>query len=162
MAERLWAPWRLAYVAGDKEGECFLCRAAATDDAAASLVVYRDERIVALLNRFPYNNGHLLVAPTAHVADLADLDDATVVALWRTVDRMKGVLDAVSAPHGYNVGINLGTAAGAGLADHLHVHVVPRWDGDTNFMPVLADVKVVPEALETLREKLVAALAEQA
>lgn len=158
MTERLWAPWRLAYVTADREGTCFLCQAARTDDPAAAHRIWLDQRVMAVMNRFPYNNGHLLVAPVRHVADFADLDDETVLALVRTVGRMKQLLDRVAAPHGYNVGVNLGGAAGAGLAEHLHIHVVPRWTGDTNFMPVLADTKVIPQALDDLRRRLLAAL----
>ena len=160
MVDRLWAPWRLEYVAGEKKGVCFLCEAAATDDDAGAGLVWRDDRALVVLNRFPYNNGHLLIAPVAHVADLDDLDDQIVLALMRTLAQMKALLTNVLAPDGFNVGLNLGTAAGAGLADHLHIHIVPRWTGDTNYMPVLADTKVVPQALEDLRRKLVAALAD--
>jgi len=158
VVDRLWAPWRLEYVAGEKEGGCFLCEAAATDDDTRAGLVWRDDRVLVVLNRFPYNNGHLLIAPVAHVADLDDLDDETVLAVMRALGRMKALLTNVLAPDGFNVGLNLGTAAGAGLADHVHIHVVPRWTGDTNYMPVLADTKVVPQALEDLRRTLVAAL----
>ena len=161
MVERLWAPWRLDYVAGEKEPGCFLCEAARSDDAAQVCRLWRDERILVVLNRFPYNNGHLLVAPVAHVAEFQALDDETALALVRTLDRMKGLLDEVLTPDGYNVGLNLGKAAGAGLAGHLHIHIVPRWHGDTNFMPVLADTKVVPQALEDLRKKLLTGLKDE-
>jgi ATP adenylyltransferase len=157
VVERLWAPWRLAYVTGEKAGACFLCEAARTDDPARAGLVCRDDRTVVVLNRFPYNNGHLLVAPVAHVPGLGDLDDTTLLALVRAVERMRRLLDGVLKPDGYNVGVNLGKVAGAGLAEHLHLHVVPRWAGDTNFMPVLADTKILPQALEDLRERLVAA-----
>ena len=159
MVERLWAPWRLEYVAGERQGACFLCEAAEIEDAADACRLWRDERVLVVLNRFPYNNGHLMVAPVAHVGDFGALDDETVLALVRALERMKDLLDEVLAPDGYNVGVNLGKAAGAGLADHLHIHIVPRWHGDTNFMAVLADTKVVPQALEDLRQKLLAALA---
>ena len=160
MVDRLWAPWRLAYVTGDKKGNCFLCGAAVTGDEAGAGLVCRDERVVVVMNRFPYNNGHLLVAPVVHKPGFSDLDDPTLLALVRTTDRMRRLLDRVLKPDGYNVGVNLGTAAGAGLAEHLHIHIVPRWAGDTNFMPVLADTKVLPQALEDLRRQLVEALGE--
>jgi ATP adenylyltransferase len=160
MTDKLFAPWRMEYIKGVDEDsdECFLCAAAAagdgTDEARHRLVVGRSELSVAVLNKFPYNNGHMLVAPAAHVSDLADLSDEALVDLMRLTVRMQATLQQVVSPHGFNMGLNIGRVAGAGLPGHLHFHVVPRWDGDTNFMPVLADVKVIPQHLDELYAKL--------
>ncbi|MBX5475097.1 MAG: HIT domain-containing protein, partial [Thermoleophilia bacterium] len=145
--ERLWAPWRLEYVAhADEQEGCVFCRAAAGDDVE-QLVLYRGARAFALLNRFPYASGHLMVAPYRHGAGFDTLDDAEALEVHRLAVRAIAALRAVYAPEGFNVGWNLGRVAGAGVVDHGHVHVVPRWGGDTNFMPVLADVRVLPEHL---------------
>ena len=163
MIDKLFAPWRMEYIGGvdDTRDECFLCAAAAaepgSDEARRRLMVARSEASVAVLNRFPYNNGHLLVAPADHVANLSDLDDAGLADLMKLAIRMQGLLEEVVHPHGFNMGLNIGRVAGAGLPGHLHFHIVPRWDGDTNFMPVLADEKVIPQHLEDLYEKLTAA-----
>ena len=155
--KQLWAPWRMAYVAGDRPavGSCFLCDAIRGDDDDALLVVERAPLTVSLLNRFPYNSGHLMVVPRRHVSDPRDLQPDEGAALLTGVQRALRASDEALHPDGYNVGFNLGTAAG-GSADHLHQHVVPRWTGDTNYMPVLGDVKVIPEHLQataaTLRQ----------
>jgi ATP adenylyltransferase len=154
----LWAPWRLEYIqAADEDDGCFLCRAVEGDDDAALLVVRRATRAVALLNKFPYTSGHLLVAPRRHVGEFTELDDREALELHRLAAEGVEALRAVYAPQGFNLGWNLGRPAGAGLLDHVHLHIVPRWAGDTNFMPVLADVKVLPEHLADTREKLAAA-----
>ena len=155
--ERLWAPWRLEYVqtADDQEG-CVFCLALG-GEAEEPLVVHRGKRAFVLLNRFPYAAGHLMVAPTRHVGALGDLDDDEALELHRLTAAGLGALDAAFRPEGYNVGWNLGRVAGAGVLDHVHLHVVPRWAGDTNFMPVLADVKVIPEALADTKRRLEAA-----
>jgi ATP adenylyltransferase len=155
----LWAPWRLEYVqSADAQEGCFLCAAAdpAADDAE-HLVVHRGERAVVLLNKFPYASGHLLVAPDRHGAGYEDLDDAEALEIHRLGAQGLEALHAVYAPEGFNLGWNIGRIAGAGVPDHGHLHVVPRWAGDTNFMPVLGDVKVIPEHLLATREKLAAA-----
>lgn len=151
--KQLWAPWRLEYIQGQGPDGCFLCAAAGQDDEAA-LVVYRGRRCFVVLNRFPYNAGHVMVVPQAHRARIAELEDADALEVLRLVDRTIEVMDRVFRAEGYNVGLNLGRAAGAGVEDHVHVHVVPRWAGDTNFMPVLADVKVMPEHLRITRQRL--------
>ncbi len=160
--DRLWAPWRLAYVAGAKppaaDDPCFICRGLAEADDRANLIVWRTPLSVVLLNRFPYNNGHLLVAPRAHKGRPNDLEPAETLEVMATLNRMTAELDAVMRPDGYNVGLNLGRVAGAGLPGHLHWHVVPRWHGDTNFMPVLGDVKVIVQSLEALYDLLVGRL----
>jgi ATP adenylyltransferase len=156
--DQLWAPWRLAYVAAAKEpapaDPCFLCAGLRGDDDRRSLIVLRTPLSVVVLNRFPYNNGHLLIAPQAHKGKLDELTDVEVLDVQRTLHRMVAVLDELMHPDGYNVGLNLGHAAGAGLPGHLHWHVVPRWHGDTNFMPVLADVKVIVQSLDALYDLL--------
>src|SRR5438477_2360106 len=160
--QQLWAPWRLAYVATAKppadDDPCFICRGLDGQDDRGNLIVLRTPRSVVLLNRFPYNNGHLLVAPRAHKGRLDELTPEELLETMETLRRMVGVLDELMHPDGYNIGLNLGRAAGAGLPGHLHWHVVPRWDGDTNFMPVLADVKVIAQALDALYDLLTARL----
>ena len=158
----LYAPWRMEYVGGPQRADCLFCgaRQAPPADDRRNLVVHRAEDAMVLMNRFPYNNGHLMVAPRAHVGSLTDLDDDQTLALMRLVRRSLRVLQGLMSPEGYNVGVNLGRVAGAGIPDHVHVHLVPRWGGDTNFMPVLAEVKVVNEHLDRTWEKLTAAFAE--
>ncbi|HYA00684.1 MAG TPA: HIT domain-containing protein [Candidatus Binatia bacterium] len=160
---QLWAPWRMSYVTGDEPaaGGCFLCDAAGEADPERLLVVERAERTVTLLNRFPYSSGHVMVAPRRHSDDLAGLSAEEGVALLAATARAISAISEVMQPGGFNVGFNLGRAAGASV-DHLHLHVVPRWGGDTNFMPVLADVKVLPEHLEVTARRLREALAGQA
>jgi ATP adenylyltransferase len=151
----LWAPWRLEYVqhADEIEG-CVFCRAAEGDDEE-QLVVHRGEHAFVLLNKFPYASGHLLVAPYRHDADFGGLDADEALEVHRLAADGLEALRAVYAPEGFNLGWNLGRVAGAGIVDHVHLHVVPRWGGDTNFMPVLADVRVIPEHLVATRRKLV-------
>lgn len=162
MSERpLWAPWRIEYITRPKEGECIFCAAAAGDDAGG-LVVERGARCFTLLNSYPYASGHVMIAPYRHLAGLEDLDDPELLGLMRLARRAMQGLREVMSPDGFNVGLNLGAVAGAGVADHLHLHVVPRWQGDTNFMPVLADTRVLPQALNATRELLAAALARLA
>jgi ATP adenylyltransferase len=152
--EQIWAPWRLEYIqkADDEQG-CVFCNALAGDDEE-TLIVHRGERAFVLLNRFPYTAGHLMVAPARHIGEFRKLDDGEAVEVHRLVATALDVLEQVMSPHGYNLGWNLGRVAGAGVVDHVHEHVVPRWGGDTNFMPVLGDVKVIPEYLADTRRKL--------
>ncbi|MFO0847482.1 MAG: HIT domain-containing protein [Gemmataceae bacterium] len=156
--DQLWAPWRLSYVTQPAKpkaaDDCFVCRGLAESDDRANLIAERTGSSVVVLNRFPYNTGHLLVAPTAHKAGLDDLSDDESLDLQRTIRRMVGALKSLLKPDGFNVGLNLGEAAGAGLPGHLHWHVVPRWAGDTNFMPVLADVKVMVQSLDVFWDRL--------
>jgi ATP adenylyltransferase len=155
MPDQLWAPWRLEYIASAEEATgCIFCRALEGDDEHF-LVVRRGEQAFVLLNRFPYSSGHLMVAPNRHVGDIAGLTDGEVVEIHRLAAAGIAALDDLSAPHGFNLGWNLGRVAGAGVVDHVHLHLVPRWAGDTNFMPVLADVKVIPEHLQETRRRLV-------
>jgi ATP adenylyltransferase len=156
--QRIWAPWRLTYVkdaSKDNEGECIFCAALEAGDDEASLIVHRGERCFVILNKFPYTNGHLMVAPYEHLATLQELDADTVAELMSLAQRGITALEASYAPHGYNVGFNQGRVAGAGVEHHIHMHVVPRWGGDTNFMPVLGDTRVMNQTLadsfETVR-----------
>jgi ATP adenylyltransferase len=154
--ERLWAPWRLEYVQNaDKQDGCVFCTAAASDDDEGQLVVQRGERAFVLLNKFPYSSGHLLVAPFRHGLNFGDLDEAEILEIHRLGAQGLEALAATYEPEGYNLGWNIGRIAGAGIPDHGHLHVVPRWGGDTNFMPVLGDVKVIPEHLAATRARLV-------
>ena len=161
--DQLWAPWRLAYVAAAKppteNDPCFLCRGLAERDDRANLIALRTARSVVVLNRFPYNNGHLLVAPTAHKATLNDLTPDELLDLQLVLRKMLGIIEKRMTPDGFNIGLNLGRSAGAGLPGHLHWHIVPRWHGDTNFMPVLTDTRVIPQSLEALYDLLKAELA---
>ena len=154
MTRQLWAPWRLEYIASaDEQDGCVFCDAAAGDDEER-LVVYRGEHAFVLLNKFPYASGHLMVASYRHVGEFGELTDEEALEVHRLAQRGLSALAATYAPQGHNLGWNLGRVAGAGVVDHVHLHVVPRWAGDTNFMPVLADVKVLPEHLEDTRQKL--------
>ena len=150
--ERLWTPWRLAYVTGGTVGDgCVFCRASIGDDP---LVVHRGTDAFVILNLFPYNNGHVMVVPRRHIATLAQATSEELTELVGLVRDCERVLTAAYAPHGINVGLNLGRAAGAGVADHLHIHLVPRWTGDTNFMSVVGNVRVLPEELPRTAERL--------
>jgi ATP adenylyltransferase len=154
----LWAPWRLSYIVTTKaEAEiratpdCFLCRFAADPRSdRENLVVARGKRTLTVLNRYPYCNGHLLVAPLAHKANLEDFDDEELLEGMQALQRMTILIRRLMSAEGFNIGVNLGKVAGAGLPGHLHWHLVPRWSGDTNFMPVLTDVNVIPQALDAL------------
>jgi ATP adenylyltransferase len=155
--ERLWTPWRRTFIEGshDRPPGCFLCELAADPSQDADrFVLFRGERVFVLLNLYPYNNGHLMVAPYAHTGDFVALERETAAELMQVTQRSVGALTAVYTPEAFNVGLNLGKAAGAGVPDHLHVHVVPRWNGDTNFMPVVGETKVLPETLDQTYERL--------
>ncbi|MGH9121798.1 MAG: HIT family protein [Acidimicrobiales bacterium] len=149
----------MEYITEEPRPGCLFCRVIENpDDRDAALVVWRTEGAIVLLNKFPYNPGHAMVAPLAHLAALEELDDAQSADLMRALKRTIAVLKGTMKPEGFNVGANIGRVAGAGIPDHVHLHVVPRWNGDTNFMPVLADVKVLPEHLEVTAERLRAVL----
>lgn len=175
--EQLWAPWRLAYIVGNKDvaeacpsenllpgadAGCFLCQASPRGNDRQRLIVERGVNTITLLNRYPYNNGHLLVAPLRHVARLDALGPEVEAELSQTITRMVSLLEKTMQPQGFNVGLNLGQAAGAGVPGHLHWHIVPRWIGDTNFMPAIAGVHTIPQALEALWELLEANLEKNA
>jgi ATP adenylyltransferase len=152
----LYAPWRMEYITGPAPTGCLFCRVqdAPPEADRENLVVHRTDDAVVMLNKFPYNSGHLMVAPRAHVGSLVDLDDDRTLALMRLVRRSLVVLSDVLTPEGFNTGVNQGRVAGAGIPDHVHVHIVPRWNGDTNFMPVLGEVKVIGEHLDRTWEKV--------
>jgi ATP adenylyltransferase len=156
MTKPLWAPWRLEYITqADEIPGCVFCAEAAGELAGDdSLLVHRDEVALVILNKYPYSSGHLLVAPRRHAGELAALTDAEALAVHRLGVSGLDALGRVYGPDGFNLGWNLGRPAGAGIVDHVHLHVVPRWSGDTNFMPVLADVKVLPEHLLATRDRL--------
>jgi ATP adenylyltransferase len=154
---RIWAPWRLAYVkdaAKDIEEDCIFCAKPAAGDDEASLIVHRGQHCFVILNLFPYTNGHLMVAPYAHIGRLQELPEETVAEMMALAQRAMSRLEEAYEPHGYNVGFNQGRVAGAGVEHHIHLHVVPRWGGDTNFMPVIADTRVMPQTLEQSYESL--------
>lgn len=152
--KQLWAPWRLEYIqTADEQEGCVFCRAAGLADEEG-LVVHRGEHGFVLLNKYPYASGHLMVAPYRHESEFGELAGDEALDVHRLAAAGLGALAEVMRPHGFNLGWNLGRIAGAGVVEHVHLHVVPRWAGDTNFMPVLADVKVLPEALEDTRRKL--------
>jgi ATP adenylyltransferase len=157
--ERLWAPWRLSYITSSRDeadtpAECFLCRYRDEDRDGENYVVARGDHALVVLNRFPYNNGHLLVAPSAHKGTLDELSQEELLGTLVQLRRMVSVLQCALSPDGFNVGLNLGRVAGAGLPGHLHWHIVPRWNGDTNFMPVVGETKVMSQSLEALYELL--------
>ncbi len=158
--DHLWAPWRLSYVEVAKHPEaldpCFFCAGLAADDDRKNLIALRTPLSTVFLNRYPYNNGHLLIAPRAHKATLEELTQEELLETMETMRKAIRTLQEMMQPDGFNVGLNLGRAAGAGVPGHLHWHVVPRWNGDTNFMPVLGDVKVIVQSLDALYERLVA------
>jgi ATP adenylyltransferase len=153
----LWAPWRIPYIRGlEKTDEgCFLCSDLAhPEEDAQNLVLWRTARSLVVLNRFPYNNGHLLVAPARHIADLGATSAEEMLELFQVVREAQRALALALSPHGFNVGLNFGRCAGAGLPGHMHIHVVPRWDGDTNFMSVCSNTKVVSQSLVDLLAEL--------
>jgi ATP adenylyltransferase len=162
--DTLHAPWRIQYILAPKlpqaSGISLFAQIAQTNDDVANLVLVREKTCFALLNRYPYTGGHLMIVPYKQVADLHELNDMELLELMKLTARCQKVLTLTMRPEGFNIGLNIGRAAGAGIAEHLHIHVVPRWNGDTNFMPVVAGATVVPEALIDLAAKLRAVFAE--
>ncbi|MFN3728739.1 MAG: HIT family protein [Fimbriimonadaceae bacterium] len=155
MADRLWAPWRLTYIER-KDGPtgCIFVDLPAEHDDRKNLILYRGQWAFVMLNAFPYTNGHLMIAPYKHTANLADLTDEEHLEIARLVTKATQWIGAAYAPDGFNIGVNLGVAAGAGIPTHVHWHVVPRWSGDTNFMPVIGEVRVLPQSLEESYDRL--------
>ncbi|HIE37132.1 TPA: HIT domain-containing protein [Candidatus Geothermarchaeota archaeon] len=145
--KRLWAPWRIEYIKKPKEKECLFCRVPKEDNDRENLLLHRGEKAYIILNRYPYNNGHLMIAPYKHVATPLDLDKEEDLEISNLLRLCIKILDDVMKPQGYNIGANIGRAAGAGIEEHYHIHIVPRWFGDTNYMPILADTKVIVEYL---------------
>ena len=155
---RLWAPWRINYISKSKVKGCIFCRAKRRASRGADkpndYVVFKTKKSICLLNIYPYNNGHLLISPLRHIADIDLLTDAEILDMFRCLKRAKGLLQKVLKPQGYNLGFNLSRSAGAGITGHLHLHIVPRWVGDTNFMPVISNSKVISQSLDELSRRL--------
>lgn len=153
--QRIFTPWRMTYLTAPKEDHgCIFCAASARDDLRESLCLWKGERVFVMLNRFPYSNGHIMIAPHDHAAALFETDDQTLSELMRVASRSQQLLSEVYAPDGFNLGMNFGAVAGAGFADHYHLHLVPRWGGDHNFMSVTAETRMIPEELEATWERL--------
>ncbi|MBM2815887.1 MAG: histidine triad protein [Ignavibacteria bacterium] len=159
--ETLWAPWRWQYIDGfkdegsNKEKECFFCKAAENPALKSELLVISQQSLsIVMLNRYPYNNGHLMIAPNRHISALNDATDEELAQIMLTLPKCCKILEAAYSPHGFNIGANIGRSSGAGVPGHLHFHIVPRWNGDTNFMTVFADVKVVSQSLDETQKIL--------
>jgi len=155
----LWTPWRYQYIAAAKDNFCIFCEAAKSHDDVSNQIVFRGERNFIILNRFPYTSGHVMVVPYAHVPDLTTSEPATLAEMMALAQRSQTALSTVYRPEGFNLGMNIGRAAGAGVAGHIHLHVLPRWAGDANFMTTVAETRVEPEELVVTYEKLHKALA---
>jgi ATP adenylyltransferase len=158
--ERLWAPWRMAYIGVPSPDGCIFCDKPREESDAGNWILCRGRLAFVILNAFPYNNGHLMVAPFRHTADIESLTPEEQAEIFRLTQLCVSLLREAFRPEGFNIGMNLGKVAGAGVADHLHMHIVPRWNGDTNFMPVIADTRVLPDSLDNTLRKLRAALAQ--
>ncbi len=152
--KRLWTPWRLKYILGPKAKGCVLCEKMAENRDKENYILYRSSRCCAMLNLYPYNNGHIMVVPYRHVPSTESLDEEELLDLMLVLNKGLAALRKAMNPDGFNIGINIGRAAGAGIEDHVHLHLVPRWEGDTNFMGILADTRVIPELLDQTYEKL--------
>ena len=152
--EQLWAPWRIEYIRQAEKSGCFLCEKPKENKDESNFILFRGKSNFIILNSFPYNTGHLMVVPYRHIGYLEGLTDEEAKDHFDLVKRSLGLLNQVMRPAGFNIGINLGKVAGAGVDDHVHTHIVPRWQGDTNFMPVISSTKVVPEALAATYKKL--------
>jgi ATP adenylyltransferase len=152
---RIWAPWRIGFILkGENKGDCFLCKYPGEKDDEKHLILHRGAKNFIILNAYPYNTGHLLVAPYRHLGDIGDMTEEEAKEHFDLIKLSVRLLTEVMKPTGYNTGMNLGRVAGAGIADHIHTHVVPRWQGDSNFMPIVADTKVLPETLPMTYGKL--------
>ncbi|MDR4505646.1 MAG: HIT domain-containing protein [Candidatus Scalindua sp.] len=152
--KNLWAPWRKEYILGEKEECCFLCEALGDNQDRKNLILYRGKESFCILNKYPYNSGHAMVVPNRHIKELSNLSNSEMLELLTIASNVKDILSKKMNPEGFNIGMNLGKVAGAGVEDHIHLHIVPRWNGDTNFMPVIADTKVIPQSLEDLFKEL--------
>jgi ATP adenylyltransferase len=152
--EHIWAPWRMTYIGSEKSGGCILCENQAKNDDEKYFVLYRGENNYVMLNLYPYNPYHLMVVPYRHTSALDDLSEEERNEHFETVSRCVGILRTELNPAGFNIGINMGAVAGAGIEDHIHTHIIPRWQGDTNFVTVVSDIRVVPEALADSYNKL--------
>ncbi len=149
----LWAPWRIEYITGGKKEGCIFCDKSKEGNDKKNLILYKGETSFIIMNRYPYSNGHLMAVPYRHINNMSELDHKERLELMNLTTKCIEILKVMN-PDGFNIGMNLGTAGGAGIDDHLHFHIVPRWNGDTNFMPLIADVKVMPEYLEDTYETL--------
>jgi ATP adenylyltransferase len=156
--KRLWAPWRMEYILSNKTKGCVLCDKVAEDDDEKNHILHRGRTCYVMLNLYPYNNGHLMVVPYQHVPSLEMLEEETLTEMMLLVSKCLFALRECMSPQGFNLGANIGKAAGAGVYDHVHLHIVPRWEGDTNFMPIFAETRVIPELLDDTYEKLKAHL----
>lgn len=152
--QTLWAPWRINYILSEKEDGCIFCSRLKERNDRKSLILNRGKQIIIMMNKYPYNNGHLIVAPKRHVKSLEDLKANELNALIFAIQRCILLLSKALSPQGFNIGANLGKVAGAGIEDHIHFHIVPRWEGDTNYMPILGDTRVIPEYLEDTYNRL--------
>ena len=158
----LWAPWRIEYITDTTQNEgCVFCERIAGETDRKNLIVYRGETAFVIMNKYPYNNGHLLIVPYQHTSDMGALKDSERLELFQLLERSQAVLSKTMHPQGFNIGMNVGRLAGAGIVEHLHFHVVPRWGGDTNFMPIVGHTKVISEALEKTCERLAEAFERQ-
>jgi ATP adenylyltransferase len=159
--ERLWAPWRMEYLMSDKPGGCIFCDKPAAGDDAANFIVFRTEHSFMMLNAYPYNNGHVMVAPFRHVAGFTELTHEERCDLMAAIAKTESLIRRSMSPQGMNIGANIGHSAGAGVPGHVHVHLVPRWEGDTNFMPVVGETRVLPETLTETYERFCKYLDEE-
>ena len=154
MAKNLWAPWRIEYIVSRKTKECIFCLDKDEAQDKTKLILARSSLSFVIMNRYPYNNGHLMVAPFKHCPSIEDLDGDTVLDMFMMLEKSISILRKCLRAEGFNIGINMGRVGGAGIEDHLHIHIVPRWNGDTNFMPVVGEVRVMPEHLDDTYNKL--------
>jgi len=152
--KHIWAPWRVEYIRSAKPKGCIFCEKPQLTDDETNHILYRGKYNLVMMNNYPYNPGHLMVIPYRHIANLEDLTDEEMLEHFQIIARCVQILKKVFAPNGFNIGMNLGKVAGAGIEDHIHSHVVPRWQGDTNFMPVVGDVRVIPEAIVDTYKRL--------
>ncbi|WP_066637356.1 HIT family protein [Desulfolucanica intricata] len=159
--DRIWAPWRTVYIGKDHGDACIFCEKLESNEDAKNYTILRGDKTFVIMNLYPYNNGHLLIAPKRHVGDLTELEPDEVLELGQMTQRMVKLLRSAFNPDGFNVGANLGKIAGAGIPGHFHIHVVPRWAGDNNFMPVIGDVRVISEGMDMTYKKIMDALAKE-
>ena len=149
---KLWAPWRIKYIKIKKQRKCIFCQGLRSKDK--NFIILRTDYSMAMLNIFPYNNGHIMVSPLRHIKELSGLKEVEILDLFKTLNKVTRGLNLVLKPDGFNIGINISRSAGAGIPGHLHIHIVPRWQGDTNFMPVVSDTKIVSQSLDELYKQL--------
>jgi ATP adenylyltransferase len=155
--DKMWAPWRVEYILNPGKG-CFLCDGLKQRNLEKALIVEKRKKAFTIMNRFPYNNGHLMIAPVRHIGLIESLDDDEILQIHNLLSRAIAAINITMKPQGFNIGINQGSVAGAGVVDHIHIHLVPRWQGDTNYMPVLSNTKVVSEALSATYQKMIEGL----